>query len=202
MLGTGREDLEDNQRLESLKAWSQQIIVCTVDTVLGLIQNQRRGLFSYPTIAASAFVFDEIHNYDAKLFAALVRFLQEFPNSPTLLMSASIPQPRLRTLREALGDRVAEPIEGERYLENLPRYRLEWKESCPDCRTELKRADMDGKVLWVCNTVKDAVSLYQIAGSLTRNASPLLYHSQFRYKDRVAPATRDRRVQETRARHL
>ena len=69
-------------RLESLRAWDRQAIVCTVDTVLGLLQNQRRPLFSFPAIAAGAFVFDEIHSYDARLFGSLLRFLQMFPGAP------------------------------------------------------------------------------------------------------------------------
>src|SRR6185369_9126823 len=55
-------------RIESLDAWSTPIVACTVDRVLGLIQNNRRGLYGWPALAGASFVFDEIHAYDDKLF--------------------------------------------------------------------------------------------------------------------------------------
>jgi CRISPR-associated endonuclease/helicase Cas3 len=57
-------------RIESLDLWRIPIVACTVDTVLGLVQNNRRGMFGWPALAQSGFVFDEIHSYDDKLFDA------------------------------------------------------------------------------------------------------------------------------------
>ena len=76
------EDLENLMKQESLQAWGQQAIAATADFVLGLMQNHRRGLFSFPAIVKSAIVFDEIHSYDAKMFGSLVRFLRAFRTSP------------------------------------------------------------------------------------------------------------------------
>src|SRR5262249_21317858 len=81
-------------RLESLEAWSTPIVACTVDTVLGLMQNNKRGLFAWPALAQSAFVFDEIHAYDDRLFGALLRLLKSVPGLPVLLMTASLPAAR------------------------------------------------------------------------------------------------------------
>ena len=58
ILGTGA-DAESPEsdivaRLESLEAWSTPIVACTVDTVLGLIQNNKRGLFAWPALAQAA----------------------------------------------------------------------------------------------------------------------------------------------------
>uniref|UniRef100_A0A7V4LDL9 CRISPR-associated helicase Cas3 n=1 Tax=Desulfobacca acetoxidans TaxID=60893 RepID=A0A7V4LDL9_9BACT len=187
MLGTQEQDLwEENQRLLSLKAWPQQVIACTVDTVLGLLQNQRRALFSFPALAAGAFVFDEIHNYDAKLFGALIRFITTFAGVPTLLMSASLPSHRLQLLQEVLGECLGEIIKGDNRLETSNRYRLRWLPEPDDCWQEVKNYLEDQrKVLWVCNTVADAVAIYDQALSLTSSVQPLLYHSRFRYRDRV-----------------
>ena len=52
--------------------------------------------------AAGAFVFDEVHAYDAKLWGGLLRFLMEFPGVPALLMSASIPQHRQKQLKNVV----------------------------------------------------------------------------------------------------
>lgn len=187
ILGTTEEDLwEENQRLESLKAWPQQVIACTVDTVLGLVQNQRRSLFSFPAVASGAFVFDEIHNYDPKLFGALLRFLKTFPRLPVLLMTASLPENRLKLLQEALGEQLGAPITGDPELETLERYRLQWRQELEECWHQVKQLlDDQRKVLWVSNTVPDAVAAYSQALTMNLPVEPVLYHSRFRYQDRV-----------------
>jgi len=86
-------------RIDSLDAWSTPIVACTVDTVLGIVQNNKRGLFAWPALAQSAFVFDEIHAYDDRLFGALLRFLRDLPGLPSLLMTASLPKAREEALR-------------------------------------------------------------------------------------------------------
>ena len=185
----GRENGEERESLlkvESLRAWGQQVIACTADTVLGLIQNNRRALFSFPAIIKSAIVFDEVHSYDTKLFGALVRFLWAFPQIPVLLMSASLPKSRLDALQEALGERWQEPIGGDEIEEGRSRYRLEWqekKDTCWDTVSETLRNK--GKVLWVCNTVGDAIKVYRQAKEKVTEIAPILYHSRFCYKDRV-----------------
>jgi CRISPR-associated endonuclease/helicase Cas3 len=187
--GTPEDDPNDEAlRLDSLRAWDRQAIVCTVDTVLGLFQNQRRPLFSFPAIAAGAFVFDEIHSYDARLFGSLLRFLRMFPGTPALLMSASIPPRRMEALREALGDRIGNVIRGDPAMEGYHRYRLEPRESAAACRQHAAEAlRAEKKVLWVCNTVADAVKVARDARQWC-GISPkriIVYHGRFRYRDRV-----------------
>lgn len=178
--------LEENQLLHSLQAYSQQVVVCTVDTVLGLIQNHRTGLFCFPAFLNAAFVFDEIHSYDEKLFGSLLKFLEFLPENSFLLMSASIPEHRLRMLEDIVGARMDAPIEGDKELEEVKRYKLSWVESYHDCWTEIKATiENQGKVLWVCNTVNDAINIYEEAATYFPNLDPLLYHSRYRYRDRI-----------------
>jgi len=183
--------IERVQRLESLNAWGQQAIACTVDTVLGLIQNQRRSVFSFPAILKGAFVFDEVHSYDRRLFSELLRFLETFPNNPILIMSASIPPERLEHLKRVAGDRMnLEPIRGDEQLEAIKRYVLHQRTE-EECWEEVEailnsnNGDNSSKVLWVCNTVNDAKKAYDIAISKFPHAEVLLYHSRYRYGDRV-----------------
>jgi len=188
MLSSDDDYLEENQRLSSLQTWGQQVVACTVDTVLGLIQNHRKALFSFPALLKSAFVFDEIHSYDEKLFGALLCFLKVFSSIPVLLMSATIPETRLKALKEILGDRMGEPIKGEATLENMERYILTWVEDQKDCWDNVKNTlknTKNNKVLWVCNTVNDAIQVYEDSELYDLGVKPLLYHSRFRYKDRV-----------------
>lgn len=172
---------EEQLRIHSLKAWSTPIVCCTVDTVLGIIQNQRRGLYAWPALSQSAFVFDEIHAYDEKLFGCLLRFLGDLRGAKVLLMTASLPTPRLAALEEAL-EYETEPmaiISGPPDLEKLERYHREVPADMDArVREELNRG---GRVLWICNVVHRAM---EVADRFA-DCNPLLYHSRFRYVDRV-----------------
>ncbi|MEG6549640.1 CRISPR-associated helicase Cas3' [Desulfocurvibacter africanus] len=185
LLGSNEDGLVENQRLESIQAWTRQVVACTTDVVLGLVQNQRRPLFLFPAIAKGAFVFDEIHSYDARLFGALLRFLTTFPDNPALLMSASLPPKRLTALERALGKRLSGVIGGDSTLEGLPRYSLHWRRTPEDCWPAVEEALARGeKVLWVCNTVSDACCVLDAAARRSP-IRPILYHSRFRYRNRI-----------------
>ena len=174
---------EELMKLDALDSWATPIVSCTVDTVLGIVQNNKRGLFAWPALAQSAFVFDEIHAYDDRLFGALLRFLQDLPGLPALLMTASLPEPREYALKEVLADRERELncITGPASLETRPRYH---KQSVPNNDPlELVKATLESgkKVLWVCNIVGRVMQFADMASQL----KPKIYHSRFRYMDRV-----------------
>ena len=182
------QDLENLMKQESLRTWGQQAIAATADFVLGLMQNHRRGLFSFPSILKSAIVFDEIHNYDAKMFGSLVRFLRAFPQVPALLMTASL-QPSRREALDSAGVDYA-LISGDDDMERAERYRLKWcgeQSSVPDNYWETVKNNLDngGKVLWVCNTVADATRIYEEAKKFGNDMNHILFHSRFCYRHRV-----------------
>lgn len=184
----GAPDADDEQlRFEALAGWDVPLVVCTADTVLGLAQNNRRGLFVFPCIANAAFVFDEIHAYDERMFGALLRFIEAFPTAPILLMTASLQKSRLEALRAVAASLKQEltEIEGARELELIPRYRLQ-RVGVEAIWPHIEKALRDsGHVLWVVNTVSRAVKLGQEA--VEQGLDPvLLYHSRFRYLDRVS----------------
>ena len=169
--------------LDALEAWSTSITSCTVDTVLGLTQNQRRGLYAWPAFVDAAFVFDEIHAYDERLFSSLLRFLLNCRGVPCLLMTASLPQSRLSALMEALSSigESLEIISGPTDLEALPRYQRLLSDDPWGVVEQSFRGN--GKILWVANTVGRALSIADEAS--VRGFQPLVYHSRFRYEDRV-----------------
>ena len=181
--GLGDEDVvRDADRLRALRQWGADAITCTVDTVLGLLQDQRKGLYAWPGLARSAVVFDEIHAFDDAMFGLLLAWLRNLPGVPVLLMTASLPNSRLLALRKVVsevhGETLSE-IEGPADLEQLPRYRCSDVDSIAAAR---KALDEGGKVLWVSNTVKrclDAKDGFDV------HRPGLLYHSRFRYCDRV-----------------
>jgi CRISPR-associated endonuclease/helicase Cas3 len=173
-------------RLDSLEAWFTPVVACTVDTVLGIVQNNKRGLFAWPALAQSAFVFDEIHAFDDRLFGALLRFLRDLPGAPALLMTASLPKAREDALRELLKSHrgiTLSPITGPVEFEKRPRYHkaaINDNNPLPLIRHTLNEG---GKVLWVCNTVRRVMDAAARADGL--GLAPLTYHSRYKYVDRV-----------------
>lgn len=187
---TGEDESTDGRtepttKIEALEAWDVPVVICTADLVLGIIQNNRRALFSFPSIVNGAFVFDEIHQYDDRLFGALLCFLETFQGAPTLLMTASLPLARLKAIQERLG-RIGTSlrmIQGPPDLEGVERYELSGPVDAPPWHTIEKMLGEGGKVLWVANTVGHAVKFAKEAQE--RGLSPLPYHARYRYLDRL-----------------
>jgi CRISPR-associated endonuclease/helicase Cas3 len=186
LLGAEDDSLDLARRLGSLLSWSTKVNVCTVDRVLGIIQNYRSSLDTSPVFFDAAFVFDEIHQYDERLWAALLRFIETFKNAPILLMTASLPQARLARLRELaaeLGDDLDE-VWGPRELETVRRYSLRpVVEQIPWDEIRSVTAS-GGKILVVANTVNRC---REIASQAVERGfgAVLVYHSRYRYRDRV-----------------
>lgn len=180
---------EAAQKLEAFKAWGAKVNICTVDTVLGLLQCHRRPLYCFPALANAAFVFDEVHCYDNALFGALLRFLKVV-KAPILLMSASFLPAQVKAISKAAGEEEVANIEGPQELEERRRYSFHVLDQqnwgCIEQKLwERVKQELDnnGRVLWVCNQVNTAIAIYQAAKG--KGLSPLLYHSRFRYEDRV-----------------
>lgn len=195
--GEGEADEGTSSRLAALQAWRKKLIICTVDSILGLIQNNRRPLFSWPALVQSAFVFDEVHAYDSQLFGALLRFIKAFRGAPILLMSASFTPGQLEAIKQVmneLGKPISYPIEGPQELEQLKRYQLKEIQEMGDATqsdtlwSEVIQTIQKGqKVLWVTNSVSSCIEIYRVAQEKLKDAGAkaLIYHSRFRYKDRL-----------------
>jgi CRISPR-associated endonuclease/helicase Cas3 len=197
--GDSDDTEEIDSRLAAFQAWRKKLVICTVDTVLGLIQNNRRPLYAWPAIANAAFVFDEVHAYDKKLFGALLKFIKTFRGARILLMSASFTQEQLQKIREVvaeLGEELDEPIRGSKELEQLKRYEIRWlaEVTNPLQSEELWQPVVEAlhnkqKVLWVTNSVQTCIDLYREAkdrlSKVLPTVNPLIYHSRYRYKDRL-----------------
>jgi len=190
-----QEDTEDPERIDarlaSFNAWQAKLIVCTVDAVLGLIQNNRKPLYAWPAICQSAFVFDEVHAYDQRLFGTLLRFLKAFRGAPTLLMSASFTEGQITAIRQVVEQELQETLQlipGPQNLEALPRYTLHQIPEPSAAWAQVEKALKDKqRVLWVTNTVSDCVAIYRDAARKLKalGIKPLIYHSRYRYTDRV-----------------
>ena len=170
-------------RIESLDLWRVPVVACTVDTVLGLVQNNRRGLCAWPALAQGAFVFDEIHSYDDKLFDALLHFLDAMRGVPVLLMTASLPDHRRNAIEQVLLRHHESLIETERPTELEQQLRYHASTSPKPDQLTAEELACGGKILRVCNTV---AACMRVAESLkAMGLEPIVYHSRFKYLHRV-----------------
>lgn len=179
---TDDEENDHLMRIESLTLWSPQVVICTADTVLALIRNNRRGLYNSPAILSGAFVFDELHAYDNQMMAAVPALIRALPGASFLLMTASLPKERKKFLQRHIEDLCEVPSPTD--LEEIPRYEFQRSE-IEDAYRQAQAAIADKKrVLWICNTVARAQKVGQTLaddyGVPARN-----YHSRFKYTDRV-----------------
>jgi len=171
--------------LEALETWPCPAVVCTAHTVLGLLENVRRGLYAWPVLARSVFVFDEVHAFSDRLFSYLLRFLQTFRGSPVLLMTATLQPSRKRALQQCCEARGRfHVIKGPQVREKAKRYyvmRIDAQGAWQCTQSTLRDG---GKVLWVCNTINRAMHTFGIASQLGLPVEP--FHSRYRYRDRLA----------------
>ncbi len=173
-----------NLRLETLETWPIPAVVCTVHTVLGILQNTRRGIFALPSLVRSAFVFDEIHAYSPKLFQHLLRFLEIFSNVPVLLMTATLPLLRKKMLENVCKKRGGVySVKGPAERENAKRYAMKRCDEENAWENVHEALNEGGKVLWVCNTVVRAMGIAERAYKQGLPVQP--FHSRYRYKDRL-----------------
>ena len=173
-----------SMRLEALETWAIPAVVCTAHTVLGLMENYRRGIYAFPSILRSAFVFDEIHALSDKVFGYLCRFLQTFPGAPVLLMTATLPPARIEALKSACRMRgEIRRIYGPPEREKAKRYRPSIREIVDAWDQVCEALERREKVLWICNTVRRAIETFDEA--LKRGYPVEAFHSRYRYEDRL-----------------
>ncbi len=187
MPSLGHEESElHSMRMEALETWPVPAVVCTAHTVLGLLENTRRGLYAWPSILRGMFVFDEVHAYSDRVFSYLLQFLDIFRGVPVLLMTATLPGSRRSALEEVCRNRgPVDFLKGPLEREQAARYTLEDLGSdLEKCKERVAESLAKGeKVLWICNTVGKVMSLLEWAESKNLPVEP--YHSRYRYRDRL-----------------
>jgi CRISPR-associated endonuclease/helicase Cas3 len=176
------EENDHLMRIASLNLWSPEVVICTADTVLALVRNNRRGLYNSPAILSGAFVFDELHAYDNQMMAAVPALIKALPGASFLLMTASLPNERKKFLQKHIEDLCEVPPPTD--LEAIPRYEFQRAEIEDAYRQAQAAVTEKKRVLWICNTVARAQKVME---TLTEEygVSARNYHSRFKYTDRV-----------------
>ncbi|MEM2130183.1 MAG: CRISPR-associated helicase Cas3' [Candidatus Bathyarchaeia archaeon] len=136
------------------------------------------------------FIFDEIHCYEPRAVALIVKSAQELARygAKFLFMSATLPKFLRNLLMEATGSVPFVTLDRhnvtEKELLNLSRHRVFIEDGeIFQCVDNVRKAlEKNKKVLVVCNTVGNAQDLYEELMHLAK--SPKLLHGRFIAKDR------------------
>jgi len=177
------DGMETAIKNEALTAWDVPMVICTVDQVVNIVQNNRKPLFTFPSIANAAFVFDEIHLYDDRLFGGFLKFLNAFKGAPILLMTATLPKNRQKAIEKILKSEKLSIVEGPKDREGLKRYIIHGIENNIDWKKISAEYTNGSKILIVANTVGNCMRLADEA--VMAGINPVVYHSRFKYKDRL-----------------
>lgn len=185
----GHREFGVDPRLFALGFWPRSIFSATVDQFLAFMQYSYGPMCMLPALADSVVVIDEVHSFDRGMFAALKRFLKEFPNFPVLCMSATVPKERRRDLVEECGLNLYDVsgFEDLKAVADGKRYRV--RRTTPEqAQAEARKAFGEGKgrVLWVANRVAVCQEIYEGFREVFPDQPVLCYHSRFRLEDRKA----------------
>ncbi len=180
-------DYQADRALYALGFWAKKYFSATVDQFFAFLHHQYGPTCMLPALADAVLVVDECHSFDEKMFDSLVKFLREF-DVPTLCMTATLPEPRIKDLAAAglhIPDDVMTPELAK--VAGAPRYAIgrATKEDAFD--KALTALNAGKRVLWVANRVAEA---QEIAGWFRGHAgrpaaAPVIcYHSRFTLDDR------------------
>lgn len=140
-----------------------------------------KGIFEW---TGGYFIFDEIHAYDASVFAqikVLLEFLTEKLGASIFIMTATLPSFIKEHLKEAIGD-FEEIQASQKLYESFDRHQIVLNKGLLKDNVNLIKNDLeDGKkVLIVCNTVEQVQDVF---GDLSHYSS-ILIHGGFNGRDR------------------
>ena len=155
------------------------------------VKGFEKGIFEF---VGGHFIFDEIHAYDAGVFAQIVvllKYITQHLNAKVLIMTATFPTFMKEILKQAIGKSLEIKASNKLYS-NFVRHQVIVKngflhENLDFIKKQLQRinpkTEKANTVLIVCNTVKSAQSVYLQLQKSVENS--VLLHSSFCGRDRT-----------------
>ena len=182
------DDLIDEKKKSEIKDQFRSLVMpFKVVTPFQLLKNIfalkgfEKGIFEW---AGGYFIFDEIHAYNPKVFAqiiVLLKFATKHLNVSVFIMTATLPKFLRKELEKAIGNFTTIEANSELY-KHFTRHRIIVKPGKLDNNLTLiqNRLNKDRKVLVVCNTIKQAQSVYENLDCTNK----VLLHGSFNSVDR------------------
>lgn len=191
-------DFERKEKIKSIKAKFK-----TLETPLKILtpfqllkhlfglKGFEKGIFEF---TGGYFIFDEIHAYNASVFAqiiVLLEYVTKHLGAKVLVMTATFPSFMKALLKEAIGGSLEIKASDKLYTDFV-RHRVTIKEGLLiDNLTAIQAVlntinpitERKNTVLIVCNTVKSAQAVYENLSKSVKNS--VLLHSSFCGRDRT-----------------
>lgn len=165
------------------KTFNKPATVSTIDGLLKYFLNLGRYNIGIFNILNAQVIIDEVHCYDLKLMGFLKRFLQlaETYNIPVCLMSASIPE-KIKELLDIKHYPVIKDVQlFDKKANHIIKVEGKLEEDIAQILTEYYKGK---KILIVRNTVQKAAQTFEVLRE-KGICNIMLYHSQFKKKDRI-----------------
>lgn len=182
--GSVEGDKHKRQLIEDFKTLVTPLKITTpfqlLKHIFGL-KGFEKGIMEW---AGGYFIFDEIHAYDARVFAQIIVLLEfaiKHLGVKVLIMTATLPSFMRNEIEKAIGSFTSIVADKELY-DSFTRHRIVLREGLiNDSLLEIQKdIDAKKKVLVVCNTVEQSQAVYQ----LLESDHKLLLHGSFNADDR------------------
>ena len=141
-------------------------------------------------VFSGLFVFDEIHAYEAKRLALILKMMEYLGRNygaKFCVMSATFPNILKEWLSDAIPDLQQLPVPDELF-EEFRRHRvamLEGELESDDGIQKILEAARESSVLVCCNTVRRAQGIYQRLKNVGKDLNIELLHGRFNARDRL-----------------
>jgi CRISPR-associated endonuclease/helicase Cas3 len=177
-------EFEKRQLIEDFKTLVTPVKIATpfqlLKNLFGL-KGFEKGLFEW---AGGYFIFDEIHAYDARIFAqiiVLLKFATQYLNVSVHIMTATLPSFMKRELENAIG-KYTSIVADKQLYNSFTRHQILLQEGLLIDSISKIQEDIDNgkKVLVVCNTVEQSQYIY----NLLESKHKVLLHGSFNSNDR------------------
>lgn len=178
----GEED--KGQLIEDFKTLVTPVKITTpfqlLKNIFGL-KGFEKGLFEW---AGGYFIFDEIHAYDARIFAqiiVLLKFVTQYLNVSVHIMTATLPSFMKRELTSVIGKHTS-IVANKQLYDSYTRHKIILQNGLLIDSISKIQNDIDNgkKVLVVCNTVEQSQHTY----NLLEAKDKVLLHGSFNSNDR------------------
>ncbi len=170
---------------EHSRQLANKLLITTIDQILKFPFYYLGFEKEYSVLAGAKIVIDEMQSYDPKIAALIIRALEMIDaiGGQFMVMTATMPKLYLDYILQKTEIKLRE-IKLKTFIDDsLKRHRLKLINcGIEDYVDEMIRLGGKKKVLVICNTVKKAVTLYEILRN--RNVSVQVLHSLFIQKDR------------------
>lgn len=141
-------------------------------------------------VFSGLFIFDEIHAYEAKRLALILKMMEYFERNygaKFCIMSATFPDILRDWLSEAIPDLQQVPVPNDLF-EEFRRHRVVMLDGGLEGDTGIQKileVAREGSVLVCCNTVRRAQSVYQRLKNEDEGLNIELLHGRFNARDRL-----------------